>query len=138
MVFAPKNSNFIKVLKGQIEKRVKISDLGDISYYLGIKITRKRDKKEIFLNQAKYIINLLERFKIKGDKPIITPIIQGIRLKKNPNQASPNLIKLYQQQIGSLIYLMTSTRPDIAFTVNNCVRYMSNPNNTHFHALDRI
>ena len=75
MVFIPKNSNFIKVLKGQIEKRVKISDLGDISYYLGIKITRNRDKKEIFLNQAKYINDLLEKFKIIGDKPITTPTI---------------------------------------------------------------
>ena len=95
MVFAPKDSNFIQVLKGQIEKRVEISDLGDISYYLGIEITRNRDKREIFLNQAKYINDLLERFKIKGNKPISTPIIQGTKLKKNPNQASPNSIKLY-------------------------------------------
>ena len=49
LVFTPKNNNFIKVLKKQIKKRVKISDLGDISYYLGIKITRKRDKKNYFL-----------------------------------------------------------------------------------------
>ena len=95
LVFVFKNSNFIKVLKGQIEKRVKISDLGNISYYLGIEITRKRDKREIFLNQAKYINNLLERFKLIGNKPINTPTIQGIRLKKNLNQASPNSIKLY-------------------------------------------
>ena len=95
LVFVPKNSNFIEVLKGQIEKRVEISDLGNISYYLGIEITRNRDKKEIFLNQAKYISDLLERFKIIGNKFISTPTIQGIRLEKNPNQASPNLIKLY-------------------------------------------
>ena len=50
LVFIPKNNNFIEVLKGQIEKWVEISDLGNIFYYLGIEITRKRDKKEIFLN----------------------------------------------------------------------------------------
>ena len=33
---------------------------------------------------------------------------------------------------------MTNTRPDIAFAVNNCARYMNNPDNTYFYALDRI
>ena len=138
LIFTPKNNNFIKILKGQIEKRVKISDLGDILYYLGIKITKKRDKREIFLNQTKYITNLLERFKITGNKLIITFIIQGIRFEKNPNQASPNSIKLYQQQIGLLIYLITNTRPDIVFAVNNYAKYISNPDKTHFYVLNRI
>ena len=80
----------------------------------------------------------MEKFKIYGDKTILTPTILGVRLEKNFEQANPNTIKLYQQQIGSLIYLMSSTRPDIAFIVNNYARYMSNPSEEHFKALNRI
>ena len=74
----------------------------------------------------------MEKFKIYGDKAILTPNILGVRLEKNSKQANPNIIKLHQQQIGSIIYLMTSTRPNIAFAVINCVRYMT------FKALNRI
>jgi len=44
----------------------------------------------------------------------------------------------YQQQVGALIYLAIKTRPDIAFAVENCARYMSKPDKYHFAALDRI
>jgi len=63
----------------------------------------------------------------------VTKFAEGIT-----EQAELKDINLYQQQIGSLMYLMTATRPDIAFSVSNCARFMSNPNKEHFNALNRI
>ena len=86
----------------------------------------------------KYINELLAKFQIVGNKPIYSPTVQGIQLDKNTEQASSNSVKFYQQQVGLLIYLMTSTRPDIAYAVNNCARYILNPSKDHYKALERI
>jgi hypothetical protein len=67
-----------------------------------------------------------------------TPAELGIRLDKNENTAAASMVSEYRKQIGSLMYLMTKTRPDIAFAVNCCARFMSNPDATHYRALDRI
>ena len=127
-----------KLLKAKLEKRVQISDLGDISFYLGMEITRNRKERSLFLSQEKYISELMKKFNIIGQKPIYSPSIQGIHLEKNTEQASKMAIKTFQKQIGSLMYLMTATRPDLAFSVGNCARYMSNPSQEHFKALNRI
>ena len=137
LIFAEKKED-IELLKNQLKSKVEISDLGDISYYLGMQITRDRVNNQLFLSQQKYIKELLNRFNIKGEKPIYSPSVQGVRLEKNLDQADQSTIKAYQQQIGSLMYLMTATRPDLAFSVSNCARYMSNPNEEHFKALNRI
>ena len=130
--------NEINILKAKISKKVEISDLGDARFFLGMELSRNRKNKSLFLSQAKYIQELLNKFNVIGEKPIYSPTIQGIRLEKNPDQASEHMIKLYQQQIGSLMYLMTATRPDLAFSVSNCARYMSNPSEEHYKALNRI
>jgi hypothetical protein len=67
-----------------------------------------------------------------------TPYEKGVRLKKSTDQASIAEIRSFQQQIGSLLYLALKTRPDIAFPVNKLSRFMTNPDKTHFKALDRI
>ena len=54
-----------------------------------------------------------------------------MKLKKNTEQASLKDIKQYQQEVGSLIYLFTKTRPNIAYNINTCARFISNPNKTH-------
>ena len=137
LVFAA-DKNDIKSLKQQIEKKLVLFDLNEISYYFDMKIQRDRAKRTLFLSQKKYINELLSKFNISSDKPIYSPDVQDVRLKKNTEQAEANDINLYQQQIDSLMYLMTATRPDIAFSVCNCARFMSNSNQKHFNALKRI
>jgi hypothetical protein len=70
--------------------------------------------------------------------PVLTLIELGVQLYKAKDKANKEDLTLYQQQISSLIYLSTKTRPNIAFAVSRCARFMSNPNITHFRALDRI
>ena len=59
-------------------------------------------------------------------------------MEKSTEVSTKEDINNYQQQVGSLIYLAINTRPDISFAVNRCARYMANPNQSHFRALDRI
>ena len=44
----------------------------------------------------------------------------------------------YSQIIGSLMYLASATRPDISFAVSKLSRFVSNLEDTHWHALERV
>ena len=63
----------INALREALGKKVKISDLGDISYYLGIKITRNRASKSLCISQQKFIKEILQRFSKIVLKPTKTP-----------------------------------------------------------------
>jgi hypothetical protein len=80
----------------------------------------------------------MSRFNKSNLHAVSTPAELGIRLDKSDKTAEASMVQEYQKQIGSLMYLMTKTRPDIAFAVSCCARFMSNPDATHFRALDRV
>ena len=103
-----------------------------------MKINRNKRNKTLQLSQKKYIGDLLVKFNITDEKLIYSLTIQGIRLEKNTDQANADDIKFYQQQIGSLMYLMTAIRLDLTFAVDNCARFMSNSSSEHFKTIERI
>ena len=137
LIFGP-DIRVITSLREALGKKVEVSDLGEVSYYLGIEVTRNRASKLLYMSQQKFIEEILQRFGKTALKPTKTPAEQGIRLEKYQNAATEADIKLFQQQIGSLMYLMTSTRPDLSFAIGQCARFMSNPAPEHFKALNRI
>ena len=103
-----------------------------------MEITRNRDKKQLFLSQTKYIKELLVKFEIKDERSIYSSTVQGVRLEKNFETTSEHVIKLYQQQIESLMYLMIVIRSDLTFSISNCARFMSNSSEEHVKVLQRI
>jgi len=126
-----------KVLKVASVK-IKLKELGPITTFLGMEINLDLKKRELTLHQAKYTRSLLRRFQKENRRPSNTPVAEGIKLQKANSDPLKEDLKSFQQEVGSLLYLATKTRPDIAFAVGNCARYMSKPNKTHFAALDRI
>lgn len=112
--------------------------MGEISTFLGCEITIKRDIKALYITQNKYTQEILNKYNKRDTKGYDTPYESGVKLRSSTTQASQEEIKDYQRQIGALLYLSLKTRPDIAFSVAKCSRYMSNPNSTHFKALNRI
>ena len=96
------------------------------------------NNKELYIDQSKYTSKIIIKYNKLDLLPVLTPVELGVQLIKSNTQASKEDIKLYQQQIGALLYLSLKTRPDITYAVNRCSRFMSNPNKTHFKALDRV
>ena len=74
LIFAENKKN-TQILKEQLQKKVEISDLGDISYYLSMEITRKCSDKCLHLTQKKYIKELLIKFNIRGDISVYSPTV---------------------------------------------------------------
>lgn len=132
---------YIKEISNKAQEYIKIEEIGSVSTFLGNDISINYQTKTLSINQENYITKLLTKFSIYNNnnyKPVQIPGDPGVKLKKNTSQASDHDINIYQKQIGSLLYLALKTRPDITFAVNNCARYMSNPNKDHFNALNKI
>ncbi|KAL5545088.1 hypothetical protein UlMin_008872 [Ulmus minor] len=124
------NHDFSKCMHNEFE----MSMMGELNYFLGLQI--KQSKECIFLNQSKYIRDLLNRFGMKYSKAASTPMSPTIKLDKDENGKSVDITK-YRGMIGALLYL-TSSRPDIMFSVCLCARFQSNPKESHLSAVKRI
>ncbi|KAI0995909.1 Copia protein, partial [Podosphaera aphanis] len=135
-----KNIGLINSLKEKLAHKFQLEDLGPACYFLGVRITRDRPKKRIYLTQDAYARQILERFCLENCRPADTPIAAGfdVFLVPNDGAATAAQIKEYQSKVGSLLYLAVHTRPDIAFACSSFSRYLSNPSLQHLKGLDRI
>jgi transposase InsO family protein len=131
----------IDTLKKALSKRFQMSDLGAVNFYLGMTVTRDRPNRTLYLGQQSYITKVLRDFGMEDCKPAVTPMdTNGSNLVPAPKdyQASPFEIKEYQKLIGSLMYAMLGSRPDIAFAVSMVSRFAANPTAEHITAAKRI
>ncbi|KAI0992373.1 hypothetical protein K3495_g15813 [Podosphaera aphanis] len=106
LIFTGPNQKEINNLVQQISKHIKIETIGNINQFLGMQITTEYENQKIQLNQNKYTANLLERFQKNKMNPVTSPVELGINLEKSTHTASNEDNNLYQQQVGSLIYLV--------------------------------
>lgn len=108
-----------------------------------MRIIRDRAKGTLKLSQAEYIKKVLKRFSMGDAKPVGTPLASHFRLTKDQspktNEERDYMGKVpYASAIGSLMYAMVCTRPDIAHAVGVVSRYMSNPGKQHWEAVKWI
>ena len=108
-----------------------MTDLGPVERFLGLRIRRDRAKRKIFVDQTEYIQTVLERFQMNNSKSQRTPLPAGAVLESNKDTASDQFRTQYQSIIGSIMYAMLSTRPDIAFAVTRLAKFASNPSQAH-------
>ena len=110
-----------------------MKDLGKLNPFIGIyfHITQGCVK----MNQNKYIGRVLERFNMSNCKPRATPCEIKMDLSKNSDPADS---RKYREIIGSLIYLMTCTRPDLSYAVGKLSQYLSEPRQQHWVAAKHI
>ena len=111
-------------VKNKLSERFKMTDLGKISWFLGIEFTQS--KGHITMNQSRYIDKILVKFGMEECKKRYTPVENDIN--KNTHTESEIINnKLYQEIIGSLVYLMVATRPDLCYTVTKLSQKLSRP-----------
>ena len=113
-----------------------MKDLGEASYILRIKVCRDRPKWMLGLSQKLYIEKVLKRFSIENSKRRLLPLRYGISLFKMICPTTSEKIQCmsripYASAIGSLMYVIRCTRPDIALAVSVTSRYQSNPREEH-------
>ena len=132
------NRTVLNKFKQDMHNKFKIVDKGDIKTYLGVQIERDRKNGTLKMHQEGYLNEVLAAMSIKKDNPLTyaTPLPVGVNLVKN--EGEPYEIDLYRSAIGSLIYLSTWTRVDIAYAVSALAAHMANPSREHHVALKHV
>jgi hypothetical protein len=116
--------------KAILMRRYKIKDTGDAKSLLGMRITRDRSLRIIYLDQSAYIARLLADYGATSARPKHTPQrLDESKQNDDTTEAAPTLEQrqAYYALVGSLLYLALSTRPDICGAVNNLARSLTNP-----------
>ncbi|KAI3702758.1 hypothetical protein L6452_28510 [Arctium lappa] len=130
-------------VKSWLGKCFSMKDLGEAAYILGIKIYRDRLKRLIGLSQSTYIDKVLKRFKMEDSKRGFVPMQPGIILSTSQSPSTKvELEKMngipYASAIGSIIYAMICTRPDVSCALSMTSRYQQNPGDSHWLAVKNI
>ena len=132
------NPNDIKEAKQELGLRFPLKDLGTAHFFLGMKIVPKPDQRKIILSQHQYIESILEQFGFQNCYTVSTPLEPGAQLILNPTTSDMEDETLYRSILGSIMYPMLSTRPDLAFAVGKLSKFSSNPSSIHMKALKRL
>jgi hypothetical protein len=102
-----------------------MKDIGQARMCLGFRIFRNRSGRKLILSQEKYALSVLSRFGMSDANGARTPMEVSIDVDDSSELAT-NVP--YREAIGSLMYLMVGTRPDIAFAVSRMAQYVESPN----------
>jgi hypothetical protein len=115
----------METLKGALKEVFLMKDLGPIKDYLGMAVSRDRDRHEITLSQERYITDIASRFDLLDSKPVASPLPQhhGLALPSDDDEPCPT--DRFPELVGSLMYAMVCTRPDIAHAVSVLSRFVA-------------
>ena len=120
-----------------------MKDLGEVTYILGIKIYRDRSKRLLGLSQSTYIDKMLKRFSMEQSKRGYVPMVKGITLLKSlypqtQDERTRMSMIPYASTIGSIMYAMLCTRPDVSYALSVTSRYQLDPGISHWVAIKNI
>ena len=123
-------------LETALLSKYEIRSLGDLSWFLGIRIIRTEDK--LYLCQDSYIEKIVEKYSTTVAWPRYKTPLPMDELVQYDGIATKDQIYAYQQRIGSLTFAATTTRPDISFATAKLAQYLTNPSPVHLQAANRV
>ncbi|KAG8472156.1 hypothetical protein CXB51_036420 [Gossypium anomalum] len=123
MLIAAKDKGEIRKVKAQLSEEFEMKDLGPAKKILGMEILRDRKTSKLYLSQKGYIEKLLCRFNMRSAKPVSTPLAAHFRLSSTLSPQSDDEIEYmshvpYSSAVGSLMYAMVCSRPDLSYAVS--------------------
>ncbi|CAI7778937.1 unnamed protein product [Closterium sp. NIES-54] len=140
LVFATADTEALAHVKSELQKRHTCTDLGELTSYLGLRITPDRAQRTITLTQSHMVQQVLQRFGFTYSSPQSTPLPTGHSLSAPPSDESVEPSGPYPELVGCLIYLMTCTRPVLAYPLSLLARYVapSRHRKVHWDAAKRV
>ncbi|KAI0998282.1 hypothetical protein K3495_g9913 [Podosphaera aphanis] len=118
-----------------LKSEFKVNDMGTLHWILGTQI--EYFDTGIALSQTAYIQRLLIKFGMHNSNSTTTPIEPNHRLRATQTEEDRADTTLYQQIVGSIMYLVSATRPDLAYTISHLSQFSSDPSTSHFCAAKR-
>ncbi|GJS43290.1 retrovirus-related pol polyprotein from transposon TNT 1-94 [Tanacetum coccineum] len=134
IIFGSTNPKYSKRFEKLMHSRFEMSLMGEMKFFLGLQI--HQSPKGIFINQAKYALEILKKHNMDNCHSIGTPLATKPKLDVDLS-GEPVDQSDYRSKIGSLMYL-TSSRPDLVQAVCYCARYQARPTQKHLKEVKRI
>ncbi|CAI7877520.1 unnamed protein product [Closterium sp. NIES-53] len=125
LVFATVDTKALAHVKSELQKRHTCTHLGELTSYLGLRITRDTAQRTITLTQSYMVHQVLQRFGFTYSLQQSTPLPTGHSLSAPPLDESIEPTGPYPELVGCLMYLMTCTRPDLAYPLRILARYVA-------------
>ena len=122
MIIVAEDPAALTTVKQDLSSRLLCKDLGELKHYLGMEMTRDRAARTISLSQSFYVNSVLQRFGMVAATPVSTPIELDHQLA--PATAGCTPPHPYPELVGSLMYAMMCTRPDLAYAVSVLSRFV--------------
>ncbi|GJU16894.1 retrotransposon protein, putative, ty1-copia subclass [Tanacetum coccineum] len=133
----------LQSVKSYLGKCFAMKDLGEATFILGIKIYKDRSKRLTGLSQSAYMDKILKRFRMDTSKCGYIPMQERLDLNKTQGASTPEEVKHmqnvpYASSVGSIMYAVRCTRPDVTFAQNLTSRFQHNPREPHWTAVKTI
>ena len=143
MLIASKDKSMINKLKSQLSDKFEMKDLGAAKKILGMEIHRYQKVGKLYLSQRKYHGKVLDRLNMDNCKLVSNPLAGHFKLSAESYLKSEEEMERmshipYSNVVGSLMYAMVCTRPDLAYAISMVSHYMHNPGKDHWEAVKWI
>ncbi|KAF0708767.1 hypothetical protein AaE_013097 [Aphanomyces astaci] len=137
-IVATPNQDKMNKIMDELSSKMNLKRQGPLHYMLGVRITRSADLRTLTMTQDAYTEKVLERFKMSSCHPVTTPEVADQEdLWHDENQPNADQGE-YRAMIGSLVYLMVCTRPDIAHAVQRLSCHLHDPRGPHLIGAKRV
>ena len=129
--------------KDLLKKEYKMKDLGELNTVLGMRVRRSIVDGWLTVDQEDYAVEILQKFQMADSKPQQIPISTDNKLTQQDcpisDEEKANMADVpYRSVVGSLMYLMVSTRPDLAAPLGQLSRFLANPGKVHWEAVKKV
>lgn len=128
--------NEIKLVKKSLATGFDMTDGGEITSFLGMKIERNLQQRTMRISQRRYLEALLDRFNMTDCKASFVPMEYRLRLEKGIEENRTS--KPYRELVGCLMYVTLTSRPDLSAAVNYYSQFQSCPTHEHWTHLKRV
>ena len=137
MIIVGYDKNVINMSKKDLGNLFEMKGLGQAQQIFGMRIIRDRRNKELWFSQERYIEKVLNRFNMKDAKPVGTPLASHFKFSVDlcpyNDKEKEEMSKIpYASAVGSLMFAMVYTHPDIAHSVGVVSIFLANPGKQHW------
>ena len=121
------NLKRIDEIKQLLSNEFNMTDLEALTDYLDMQVVCNRKEHTIMITQGTQIKRLLKAHRInEHTNTVKTPMKLSLHTQITSNEGPAVDTEVFQSAVGSLMYIMTSTRSDIVFTTSKLSQYLTN------------
>lgn len=136
LLLGSKSPIVLSAVKSRLMRIFDMRDLGPVSQFLGMSISRDRVKRTLSVSQAGMARSIVSKFGMTSARPRSTPVDSAIKLvpAQSEEEFLDTTVYPYAELIGALLYISVCTRPDLTQAVNMLARFMAKPTKLHWDA----